>query len=235
MRDYIAEANKFMYDDNYIVEAKVKIGGKEYASKKDAGLFLAGQGKTADQIEKTTGLSSAGAKWCIAQSKKGDNKPKALTDKQVNKNDTKKVIAAVSKNDSTTKEPTKATSKKKAVFKDKKEFSEDKPFVRHRQDSDFSLTIKHKNGNVSINVGATIGGNKWKTMNNGKMITKNADDMVKIINYYYPGAAKLNFNDTISANFEGEPDAEKLTAMYNKLDNYLDDLRLKIPKKSKPS
>ena len=125
--------------------------------------------------------------------------------------------------------------KKKTTFKDKTELSEDKPFLRRRQDKDFSLTIKHKNGKVDIGIGATIGGNKWKTMENGNIITKHADGMVKIINSYYPGAAKLNFNDTVSASFEGEPEKEKLTAMYNKLDNYLDDLRSKKPKKSRPS
>lgn len=63
-------------NESLIVEAKVKVGGKEFSSKKDAGLFLAGQGKTADQIERMTGISASGALWCIAQSKKGDNKPK---------------------------------------------------------------------------------------------------------------------------------------------------------------
>ena len=55
--------------ESLIVEAKVKVGGKEYASKKDAGMALAKQGKTAEQIEKIAGLSFAGAKWCIAQIK----------------------------------------------------------------------------------------------------------------------------------------------------------------------
>src|SRR5574343_157893 len=64
-------------NESLIVEAKVKVAGREFPSKKDAGLFLAGQGKAVDQIERMTGLSAAGAKWCIAQSKKGDNKPKA--------------------------------------------------------------------------------------------------------------------------------------------------------------
>lgn len=64
-------------NESLIVETKVKVAGREFHSKKDAGLFLAGQGKAADQIERMTGLSAAGAKWCIAQSKKGNNKPKA--------------------------------------------------------------------------------------------------------------------------------------------------------------
>lgn len=64
-------------NESLIVEAKVKVAGREFPSKKDAGLFLAGQGKTADQIERMTGLVASGAKWCIGQVKKGDNKPKA--------------------------------------------------------------------------------------------------------------------------------------------------------------
>ena len=102
MRDnYIAEANKFMYDDNYITEAKVKVGGKEYASKKDAGLALAAQNKTAEQIEKITGLSLAGAKWCIAQTKKGSaTKEPTKTEpakKSVSTNDAEKVKTARAK------------------------------------------------------------------------------------------------------------------------------------------
>lgn len=64
-------------NESLLVEAKVKVAGREFPSKKDAGLFLAGQGKTADQIEKMTGISLAGAKWCIAQEKKVGNKPKS--------------------------------------------------------------------------------------------------------------------------------------------------------------
>jgi hypothetical protein len=35
-RDYILESTKYMYDDNYIVESKFELNGKEYASKKAA-------------------------------------------------------------------------------------------------------------------------------------------------------------------------------------------------------
>lgn len=34
--DYISEANKFMYDDNYITETKFEVHGKVYASKQAA-------------------------------------------------------------------------------------------------------------------------------------------------------------------------------------------------------
>lgn len=57
-------------NESLIVEAKVKVGGKEYASKKDAGIALAKQGKNEFQIERMTGLSSAGARWCYLQAKK---------------------------------------------------------------------------------------------------------------------------------------------------------------------
>lgn len=51
MRDYIAEANKFMYDDNYIVETKVKVDGKVFASKQAAEANLEAKGLTYQQIE----------------------------------------------------------------------------------------------------------------------------------------------------------------------------------------
>lgn len=52
MRDYIAEANKFMYDDDYIVEAKFKIDGKEYASKKAAEEVLKKRGIHGSELYK---------------------------------------------------------------------------------------------------------------------------------------------------------------------------------------
>lgn len=51
MRDYISEANRFMYDDNYIVETKVKVDGKVFASKDAAEANLEGKGLTHQQIE----------------------------------------------------------------------------------------------------------------------------------------------------------------------------------------
>lgn len=59
-------------NESLLVETKVKVGGKEYASKKDAGIALAKQGKNEFQIERMTGLSAAGARWCYLQAKKGD-------------------------------------------------------------------------------------------------------------------------------------------------------------------
>lgn len=53
MRDYIAEANKFMYDDNYIVEAKFEVQGKEYPSKEAAEAALKGKGLSGSSLKKT--------------------------------------------------------------------------------------------------------------------------------------------------------------------------------------
>lgn len=52
MRDYIAEANRFMYDDNYIVEAKVKVNGKDFPTIKQAKEYLKKLGLKNDEIEK---------------------------------------------------------------------------------------------------------------------------------------------------------------------------------------
>lgn len=51
MRDYIAEANHYMYDDDYIVETKVKIDGKAFASKKAAEADLKSKGLKGKQLE----------------------------------------------------------------------------------------------------------------------------------------------------------------------------------------
>lgn len=53
MRDYIAEANKFMYDDNYIVEAKFEVQGKEYPSKQAAEEALKSKGLSGSSLKKT--------------------------------------------------------------------------------------------------------------------------------------------------------------------------------------
>jgi hypothetical protein len=50
MRDYIAEANHFMYDDSYITEAKVAVDGKKYASKKAAEEDLKKKGLKGKQV-----------------------------------------------------------------------------------------------------------------------------------------------------------------------------------------
>jgi hypothetical protein len=50
MRDYIAEANYFMYDDSYITESKVAVDGKKYASKKAAEEDLKKKGLKGKQV-----------------------------------------------------------------------------------------------------------------------------------------------------------------------------------------
>ena len=48
---YIVNASRFMYDDNYVVETKVKVDGKAYASKDAAEESLKSKGLTHEQIE----------------------------------------------------------------------------------------------------------------------------------------------------------------------------------------
>lgn len=48
--DYIAEANRFMYDDNYITEEKVSVDGKKYDSKKAAEEDLKKKGLKGKQV-----------------------------------------------------------------------------------------------------------------------------------------------------------------------------------------
>lgn len=50
MRDYITEASRFMYDDNYVTEAKVAVDGKKYASKKAAEEDLKKKGLKGRQV-----------------------------------------------------------------------------------------------------------------------------------------------------------------------------------------
>jgi len=50
MNNYIAEANKYMYDDNYITETKVVVDGKKYVSKKAAVENLKKKGLKGKQI-----------------------------------------------------------------------------------------------------------------------------------------------------------------------------------------
>lgn len=51
LKKYLSEASTFMYDDNYIVETKVKVDGKAYASKKAAAESLKSKGLSNKQIE----------------------------------------------------------------------------------------------------------------------------------------------------------------------------------------
>lgn len=57
-KDYIAESTKYMYDDNYIIESKFVLNGKEYPSKKAA---------ETDLIKK--GLSGAKLKAALSHGK----------------------------------------------------------------------------------------------------------------------------------------------------------------------
>ena len=50
--NYIAEANRFMYDDNYITEEKLKIDGKEYPSVNQARAHLKSIGLKSDDINR---------------------------------------------------------------------------------------------------------------------------------------------------------------------------------------
>lgn len=52
MRDYIAEANKFMYDDSYIVESEIKVNGKDFPTIEQGRAYLKKLGLKNDEIEK---------------------------------------------------------------------------------------------------------------------------------------------------------------------------------------
>jgi hypothetical protein len=119
----------------------------------------------------------------------------------------------------------------KKKFADKKTFSEDKPFIKHRQDKNFTLVVKNKNNNFSINVGPTIGGDKWRTHYSGEAISNNKADIMKIINSYFPNTVKETSEGGLFGNISDEnPDKTKIEKMYNELDTYLDELRSKVKK-----
>lgn len=52
MRDYIVEANKFMYDDSYIVESEIKVNGKDFPTIEQGRAYLKKLGLKNDEIEK---------------------------------------------------------------------------------------------------------------------------------------------------------------------------------------
>lgn len=87
MGDYISEANKYMYDDNYVVESTFKLNGKEYSSKKEAEADLKKKGLRGFKLADTLSHGKMELKDVLKHSEQHINKIGKEIDKHENNMD----------------------------------------------------------------------------------------------------------------------------------------------------